>query len=53
MSGGAVGMLRHPALVAGWVAAGERRVYVSGFAERAPMLDTLRAALRTLWLAPR
>lgn len=53
LTGGAVGMRRHPTLVAGWDAPGARRVYVSGLADAPATLDTLRAALRTLRITAR
>ena len=51
LTGGAVGMRRQPALVAGWDVAAARRVYVSVLADEPATLDTLRTALHTLRLA--
>jgi hypothetical protein len=53
MSGGALGLERHPHLVAWWETADRRRVHVTGLANAPGTLDTLRAALGTLQLVER
>jgi hypothetical protein len=51
VTGGAVGMRRHPMLTAGWDLPGKLRLHVTALAERPAMLDSVRIALRTIRIA--
>lgn len=53
VSGGYPGFRRQPLMVAGWKTPAGRRVWVNGLAATAPVLDTLRAALRSVQLRDR
>lgn len=53
VSGGYPGFSRQPMMVAGWKIPPARRVWVNALAAKAPVLDTLRRALRSVQFSER